>query len=383
MNLRFEPWRRRVDRARSWRNVRAWHMGAVILCFMVAGGWLDWRRLREPSWQGRGVLEWLESQEKASFQCGMRDGFTSSWMEPTPELMEAMRAMGPPAMARLVEIGLARSPKKMRFEVLSWTQRHAPSVEYRLPERFRDWMRQGSEVDRLSRAVLWELRPCSMDLLPCLEHRLSNRDALLMLSSVWDEREAAANLICAQVGVEGGVVVFSLQALGPAAAAAKSGFVRYLKDNGPVGREAFRGLCELGPGAQDCLPELRAFFDRQTNSVLRIHLATMAGAADSGPFWAEPELRGELQCSNAARIAAALRILKEWPYLIPRFESDLRGVAKTGVGLMDPVDVAEVRRSEWLGSVSKQYKSLGLGKKSVLAQDLASRALDLLERCDQ
>ena len=109
----------------------------------------------------------------------------------------------------------------------------------------------------------------------------------------------------------------------------------------------------------------------------------MAGAVDSGPFWAEQELRGELQSSNAARIAAALRILKEWPYLIPRFESDLRGVAKTAVGLMDPVDVAEVRRSEWLGSVSKQYKSLGLENKAVLAKDLASRALDLLERCDR
>lgn len=383
MNLRFELGTRSVERARSWRNVRAWHVGAVVLCFMVAGGWLHWRRLREPSWQGRGVLEWLESQEKASSQCGMRDGFTASWMEPTPELMEAIRAMGPPAMARLVEIGLARSPKKMRFEVLSWTQRHAPSVESRLPERFRDWMQQGAEVDRLSRAVLWELRPSSMDLLPCLEHRLSNRDALLMLSTVWDEREAAANLIGAQVGVDGGVVVFSLQALGPAAAAAKSGFVRYLKDDGPVGRDAFRGLCELGPGAQECLLELRAFFDRQTNSVLRIHLAIMAGAVDSGPFWAEQELRGELQSSNAARIAAALRILKEWPYLIPRFESDLRGVAKTAVGLMDPVDVAEVRRSEWLGSVSKQYKSLGLENKAVLAKDLASRALDLLERCDR
>jgi hypothetical protein len=219
-----------------------------------------------------------------------------------------------------------------------------------------------------------------MDLLPCLEHRLSNPDALMLLSNVRDERETAASLISTQVGVDGGVVVYALKMLGPAAAAAKPVLVRYLKEDGQVGRDAFRGLCELGPGAQDCLPELRAFFDRQTKPILRIHLAILAGAVSSVPFWAEPELHEELQSQDAERIAGALRNLEAWPYLVPSFESDLRGVAKTGVGLLDPMDRAELRRTEWLRSLGNRIKASGSVEESVPPKDLAARAIDLVER---
>jgi len=301
-------------------------------------------------------------------------------MEPTADLMEAIRAMGQRAIPRLVEIGLAPRPGETRRTILSSLENHMPWLASRLADVTREWMSEGDGVWYLAREVIYELHPSSIDLLPCLKNRLSNPHALMLLAEVSDEHEATASLISAQIGADGRVVVDSLERLGPAGAAAKHGFVRYLQvDGGQLGRDAFRGLCHLGPGAQDCLPELRAFYHRQTKPIHRIHLAIWVGALDPGPFWAESELRGELESSDTERVAGALRTLKAWPYLVPLFESDLRQIAMTGVGQFDPFDIAESRRDQWLKRVTKQRTTPNRQGESIPIKDLAARAGALLE----
>lgn len=362
------------------RRYSIW-VGIALVVIALFSLFHRWGRSAEPNWGGLGVSEWLELHEEASCKSGRIDGFTASWMEPTPDLMNAVRSMGTSAIPRLVEIGLSPAPRERRRAILYWLDERAPWTEPIFTRGVRRWVGGGELLPPLARAVIGELRPSAADLHPWVTKQLSSPYALLMLSDVSEDREAAAAILNSQSArFDRLVLANAAGALGQAGAAAIPALVRCLTDDKQVGPYAFECLCRLGPAAADCVPELRAFFDQQCRADYRIRLALLAANVDPGTFWAEPELREELRSSDPMWVGPALRTLKEWPCLSSRFESELRWISMTGEGLFDVDAIVKWQRSEWFRSVSG-IPNAGAEAQSVT--DLARLAEDLLKCRDQ
>ena len=376
----------RVEPLRSggsqvWIRVPVWMRCAGIAATLVVlfSVWRGWHRQGEPSWQGRNAMQWLESCLDNSFQSGRPDGYSAVWLDPTTELMEAFQRMGNEALPILVDVGLGPETESVAWTALKELDGRAPWLTSKFPRRIETWASRKQGISGLARAVISELRPGAADLVPWLTNRLSNPRSLLMLGEVSEEREAAATLIGEQNKADGSIVVSSLELLGSAGVAAKPALVEYLKTNHPAGRQAFRCLCNLGPGAEECLPQLRAFFDRQGTAAIRISLAFHVAAVDPGPFWAESELRAELLSAEDARVGIALRQLLDCPLLITSFEPELHQLAMTGRGRFDPFDVWKRRQLEWQQWYLSPRASPAVQGGSTPPLDLAGRACSLLE----